>query len=87
MRNFYLSYPICQIVSSKLSWSHYERLSLSARNKNKDLHHPEYTKRAPHAPEQTYRRISLRRSVWCSFSVQLQPRQSLGGTASAFIHF
>ena len=45
MRNFYLSYPICQIVSSKLSWSHYERLSLSARDKNKDLHHPEYTKR------------------------------------------
>ena len=50
MRNFYLLYPICQTVSSKLSWSHYERLLLSARDKNKDLHHPEHTKRAPHAP-------------------------------------
>lgn len=23
MRNFYLSYPICQTVSGKLTWSHY----------------------------------------------------------------
>ena len=30
MRNFYLSYPICQTLSGKLSWSHYcELLSIS----------------------------------------------------------
>lgn len=34
MRNFYLSYPICQTVSSKLSWSHYcELLSISDEQK------------------------------------------------------
>ena len=30
MRNFYLSYPICQTLSGKLNWSHYcEILSIS----------------------------------------------------------
>ena len=34
MRNFYLSYPICQTVSGKLSWSHYcELLSISDEKK------------------------------------------------------
>ena len=34
MRNFYLTYPICQTVSSKLSWSHYcELLSISDEQK------------------------------------------------------
>ena len=34
MRNFYLSYPICQTVSGKLSWSHYcELLSISYEKK------------------------------------------------------
>jgi len=34
MRNFYLSYPICQTVSGKLSWSHYcELLSISDEQK------------------------------------------------------
>ena len=34
MRNFYLSYPICQTVSGKLSWSHYcELLSISDNQK------------------------------------------------------
>ena len=34
MRNFYLSYPICQTLSGKLSWSHYcELLSISDDNK------------------------------------------------------
>lgn len=34
MRNFYLSYPICQTVSGKLSWSHYcELLSISDKQK------------------------------------------------------
>ena len=34
MRNFYLSYPICQTLSGKLSWSHYLEL-LSIEDKNK----------------------------------------------------
>jgi len=34
MRNFYLSYPICQTLSGKLSWSHYcELLSISDEKK------------------------------------------------------
>lgn len=34
MRNFYLSYPICQTLSGKLSWSHYcELLSISNEQK------------------------------------------------------
>ena len=34
MRNFYLSYPICQTLSGKLSWSHYcELLSISDEQK------------------------------------------------------
>ena len=34
MRNFYLLYPICQTLSSKLSWSHYcELLSISNEKK------------------------------------------------------
>lgn len=34
MRNFYLSYPICQTLSGKLSWSHYcELLSISDKQK------------------------------------------------------
>ena len=34
MRNFYLLYPICQTLSSKLSWSHYcELLSISDEKK------------------------------------------------------
>lgn len=34
MRNFYLSYPICQTLSGKLSWSHYCEL-LSIINEQK----------------------------------------------------
>ncbi|HEY4534125.1 MAG TPA: DUF1016 N-terminal domain-containing protein [Fusobacterium sp.] len=34
MRNFYLSYPICQTLSGKLSWPHYcELLSISDKQK------------------------------------------------------
>ena len=34
MRNFYLLYPICQTLSSKLSWSHYcELLSINDEKK------------------------------------------------------
>ncbi len=34
MRNFYLLYPICQTLSSKLSWSHYcELLSIDDKKK------------------------------------------------------
>ena len=41
MRNFYLSYPICQTVSGKLSWSHYCKLLSISDEKKRSFYEKE----------------------------------------------
>ena len=41
MRNFYLSYPICQTLSGKLSWSHYQELLLISDEKKRSFYEKE----------------------------------------------